>query len=226
MSSARQESRRFLFPLHALNTALFLAWWLFPATWPVTVPLFLVFCGLAIFIGFFFRDPERAVPADPAIIVSGADGLVTHVDEIDEPEFGLGRMKRVSVFLSVFDVHVNRAPVEGRVVASIYKPGQFLDARHADASRLNEFRAWHFTTSRGPVTLRQVAGLIARRIVPFVADGATVQRGERLGLIRFGSRTDVLMPLECTVLVKVGDRVQGAASPLARWPSTGTAAMP
>jgi phosphatidylserine decarboxylase len=218
MSLARQEARRFLFPLHLTNTLLFVTWWLWPWTWPWVLGLFTFFVLLALCVSYFFRDPERAVPADPALIVSAADGLVVGVDEMDESDFQLGRMRRIAVFLSVFDVHVNRSPVEGRVMKTVYKPGEFLDVRHPESSTRNECLAWRLETPRGPVALRQIAGLIARRIVAWSGENKPVARGERIGMIRFGSRTEVFVPLTCAVLVKPGDRVEGAATPIARWP--------
>ena len=170
------------------------------------------------FVCYFFRDPERILPADEKIIVSAADGLVVDVVEMDEPDFKLGRMKRVAVFLSVFDVHINRSPVAGVVKSTVYKAGQFLDVRHPDSSTRNECLSWSLETPQGPVAVRQIAGLVARRIVAWSKEGAAWQRGERFGMIRFGSRTEVFLPLDCTVLVKPGDRVAGASTPIARWP--------
>ncbi len=195
-----------------------------PSGW-FLVKLVLALTGLLVaallgFVCYFFRDPERAVPADPAIIVSAADGLVVGVDEMEEPDFHLGPMIRVAVFLSVFDVHINRSPVEGVVRSSVYKAGQFLDVRHPDSSTRNECRSWWIDTPGGPVAVRQIAGLVARRIVAWAREGSVLERGQRFGMIRFGSRTEVFLPLACTVLVKPGDRVQGAATPIARWPET------
>ena len=219
MPPARKEAQRFLFPLHLINTVLFTLWWLWPGLLPALVlPLFILFLVLTFFVNYFFRDPERAVPADEKIIVSAADGLVVGVEEMDETDFQLGRMKRIAVFLSVFDVHVNRAPVTGLVKKTTYKEGLFLDVRHPDCSTRNECLSWSLETPRGPVAVRQIAGLIARRIVAWSREGAAWQRGERFGMIRFGSRTEVFVPLECTVLVKPGDRVAGASTPIARWP--------
>jgi len=218
MPSARQEARRFIFPLHLTNVLLFLIFYFWPLTWPWTASLFFVSVALTTFVAYFFRDPERTVPADENIIVSAADGLVVGVEEMEEPDFQLGRMLRIAVFLSVFDVHVNRSPVAGQVKKTIYKPGEFLDVRHPESSIRNEFRAWLLETPRGPVAVRQIAGLIARRIVPWSKEGATLARGERFGMIRFGSRTEVFLPVSCTPLVKPGDRVEGASTPIARWP--------
>jgi len=223
MPSARQESRRFSVPLLFVGVALLVInWFVVPATsfWlslAIQILAFLVF-GLFFFVLYFFRDPERALPTDEKIIVSAADGLVVDVVEMDEPDFKLGKMKRVAVFLSVFDVHVNRSPVEGTVKKTTYKTGDFLDVRHPDSSIRNECRSWWLETEQGPVAVRQIAGLVARRIVAWSKEGDTVRRGFRFGMIRFGSRTEVFLPMECTILVKPGDRVEGAATPIARWP--------
>jgi len=218
MPSARQESLRFLTPLGVITTLLILANLLVPWAMLVTLPLLALSLALFFFVLYFFRDPERAVPSDEKIIVAAADGLVVSVEEMDEPDFQLGRMRRIAVFLSVFDVHVNRSPVDGQVKKTIYKPGEFLDVRHPESSTRNECLSWSLETARGPVAVRQIAGLIARRIVAWSKEGDTIKRGARFGMIRFGSRTEVFLPLECSVLVKPGDRVAGASSPIARWP--------
>ena len=226
MPSAHKEMLRFGIPLALLTVFLiFFVPPLFPATW-LLAKMALALSGLvaALLLGFvcyFFRDPERVVPGDEAIIVSAADGLVVSVEEYEEPDFHLGPMIRIAVFLSVFDVHVNRSPVEGVVKSTVYKAGQFLDVRHPHSSTRNECRSWWLETPGGPVAVRQIAGLIARRIVAWAGEGSTLGRGERFGMIRFGSRTEVFLPLECTVLVKPGDRVAGAATPIARWPEMG-----
>ena len=176
---------------------------------------------LLLFVCYFFRDPERALPPGENIIVSAADGLVVDIDEMEEPDFHLGPMIRIAVFLSVFDVHVNRTPCDATVKGTVYRAGKFLDVRHPQSSQLNECRAWLLGTPRGDIAVRQIAGLIARRIVAWAGEGSKLARGQRFGMIRFGSRTEVFLPAECTVLVKLGDRVQGAASPIARWPESG-----
>jgi len=219
--SARKEALRFVIPLAMvlvtviilLNLALVgpaVAWLL------KTLVIALVF--LIAFVLYFFRDPERYVPADESIIVSAADGLVVGIDEMEEPDFHLGPMIRVAVFLSVFDVHINRTPCDGTVKSTVYKAGKFLDVRHPQSSQLNEARSWWLETPHGNVAVRQIAGLIARRIVAWAGEGTPLQRGQRFGMIRFGSRTEVFLPVDCTVLVKIGDRVQGAATPIAKWP--------
>jgi phosphatidylserine decarboxylase len=218
MPSARQEARRFIIPLVAFCGACLVGLVVWFWTWPVVAPLLVLAIGLTIFVNYFFRDPERPVPADPKVIVSAADGLVVGVEEYDEPDFHLGPMLRISVFLSVFDVHVNRSPVEGTVHATVYKAGKFLDVRHPESSTRNEARAWWIETAYGPVAVRQIAGLVARRIVAWAGEGSNLARGQRFGMIRFGSRTEVFLPIGCVPLVKPGDRVEGAATPIARWP--------
>jgi phosphatidylserine decarboxylase len=211
MSPAFKESLKILIP-QVIALFFFLCWW----TWwviPVTALLFL----LIVFTVCFFRDPEREVPTDEKIIVAAADGLIVGVEEVEETHFQLGPTRRVSIFLSVFDVHVNRAPVAGTVKKTVHVPGKYLDVRHPDASLVNEHLAWLIETPRGPVAVRQIAGLIARRIVAWSREGDTVPRGHRFGMIRFGSRTEVYLPLGCEILVRVGDRVRGAGSPIARW---------
>jgi phosphatidylserine decarboxylase len=222
MPSAHKEAMRFLVPLWLLCLLLLIVCVTWTWTWPVTAPILVLVFLLTLFVTYFFRDPERIVPADESIIVSAADGLVVGVEEMDEPDFHLGRMIRISVFLSVFDVHINRTPAKGLVKSTVYKTGRFLDVRHPDSSTQNECRSWWLTTPRGPVAIRQIAGLVARRIVAWSKEGDWLNRGHRFGMIRFGSRTEVFLPLTCTVLVKPGDRVEGAATPIARWPETGS----
>jgi phosphatidylserine decarboxylase len=217
MPSAVKESRRFVVPLVLVLILLAITSALWPEGWLLVDPVLVLVLGLTCFVLFFFRDPDRVVPADPNIIVSAADGLVVSVEEMDEPDFQLGRRLRIAVFLSVFDVHVNRSPVAGRVKKTSYRTGKFLDVRHADASTHNEALAWLFETEHGPIAVRQIAGLVARRIVAWSKEGSLLARGERFGMIRFGSRTEVFLPTSCTPLVKPGDRVQGAATPIARW---------
>jgi len=188
--------------------------------WIAGLAIILALLSLILFfyVLYFFRDPERIVPPDESIVVSAADGLVVSVEEYDEPDFHLGPMLRIAVFLSVFDVHVNRAPVAGTVKSTVYKAGQFLDVRHPDSSTHNECRSWWIETAHGPVAVRQIAGLVARRIVAWAEEGSALERGQRFGMIRFGSRTEVFLPVDCVPLVKPGDRVEGAATPIARWP--------
>jgi phosphatidylserine decarboxylase len=170
----------------------------------------------------FFRDPDRSVPADPAALVSPADGTVTDVGEVDEPEFPGGRAFRVSIFLSIFNVHVNRVPRDGRVTRLRYFPGSYLDARNPESARENE-QLWidlEETDGARPLRVKQISGAVARRIVCWLRVGEMVRKGDRLGMIKFGSRTDLLVPVggPLEVKVKVGDKVQGGATVLLRFP--------
>jgi phosphatidylserine decarboxylase len=171
---------------------------------------------LAAFFLWFFRDPHRAIPAGKGLIVSPGDGLVTETASITTAE---GTRRRISIFLSVFDVHVNRAPIGGVVSRVQYQKGQFLNAMNPASAERNEQSV---ITLRGEgadagfeITFKQIAGLLARRIVCRCTEGQTVERGQRVGLIKFGSRVDVLLPANAELQVKVGDRVKGGASVLA-----------
>ena len=171
---------------------------------------------------WFFRDPERALSTDPRALVSPADGLVTHVEEVSDGDFPGGRALRVSIFLSIFNVHVNRLPRDGKITALRYFPGAFLDARHAESAQRNEQLWIDLQEPAGRlVRVKQISGAIARRIVCWLKLGEEVQKGERLGMIKFGSRTDVLVPAADSpeLLVKVGDMVLGGATVLMRLPS-------
>ncbi|MDQ2867069.1 MAG: phosphatidylserine decarboxylase [Verrucomicrobiota bacterium] len=164
----------------------------------------------------FFRDPERADPMDPRAVVAAADGVVADIKEVDEPEVLGARTRRIGIFLSVFDVHTNRAPVAGRVTYRQHRQGLCLDARSEDCAEKNEAMTWAFESAKGKIVVRQLTGAIARRIVAWSKVGDELRRGERFGMIRFGSRTEVYLPLDAEVTVKVGDRVQGGASIIAR----------
>lgn len=175
--------------------------------------------GLILFCLWFFRDPERVPPADPELVVSPADGTVTLVDEVEEEQYFKRRMKRVSIFLSVFDVHVNRSPITGEVLFTEGRGGLYLDARKPEASVLNESLLWIFGPKGSPdraVGVKQITGAIARRIVPWAKPGDHLARGERFGMIRFGSRTDLYLPLDAEVLVVAGEKVRGGATAIAR----------
>ncbi len=172
---------------------------------------------------YFFRDPERPVPVDPQALVSPADGTITDIGEVAEPEFPGGRAFRIGMFLSIFNVHVNRVPCGGRVKQVRYYPGEFLDARHGECGVRNEQLWIDLEDGRTgqPLRVKQIAGAVARRIVCWLKPGDEVQAGERLGMIKFGSRTEVYLPAgtPVEVLVKVGDAVQGGSSTLLRWKS-------
>jgi phosphatidylserine decarboxylase len=169
--------------------------------------------GLAGLVVAFFRDPDRDVPADPRLLVSPADGTVTAVEPLPaDAEHGT----RLSIFLSVFDVHVNRSPTAGRVAAVDYKAGKFGNAMLAASAAENERNVVRLETERGPVVFTQIAGLLARRIVFWPRVGDRLARGQRVGMIKFGSRTDLLVPRGAELLVRVGQHVLGGSTPVAR----------
>jgi phosphatidylserine decarboxylase len=204
----------YIYALSLLAVAGILAWFTHSFLWPVAPIL------LALFFLWFFRDPERAIPAGEGVIVSPGDGLVTETAIINTPD---GPRKRISIFLSVFDVHVNRSPIGGVLSQVHYQKGKFLNAMNPASAEHNEQNA---VTIRGQgpdggfeVTFKQIAGLLARRIVFGYQQGQTVERGQRVGLIKFGSRVDVVLPASASLQVKVGERVKGGASVLALMPS-------
>jgi phosphatidylserine decarboxylase len=179
--------------------------------------VFSIVAALAVlFTLYFFRDPQRVPPEDPSLAVSPADGLVVGVEECDGEGQISGPVKRVSIFLSVFDVHINRSPIEGEVTHSEPVTGLFLDARNPQSSVRNARRTWVIRNPNCTVVVRQITGAIARRIVAWKQVGDVLRRGQRFGMIRFGSRTEVEFPLDVEILVKVGDRVKGGETPVAR----------
>ena len=193
----------------------FLGW---AVHWSFFIAQFAVWLVL-IEIVWFFRDPRRVPPTDPAALASPADGTVSHVETITDPDFPTP-MLRISIFLSIFNVHVNRIPRTGTVTAVRYFRGEFLDARHADCAQRNE-QLWLDMTDAAtgaPLRLKQISGAIARRIVCAAKPGDQVKIGDRFGMIKFGSRTDLLLPADrvSEVCVKVGDKVQGASTALLR----------
>jgi phosphatidylserine decarboxylase len=171
---------------------------------------------LAAFFLWFFRDPERAIPSGPGLVVSPGDGHVTETVTITTPD---GPRQRISIFLSVFDVHINRSPIAGVLTGVRYQKGQYLNAMNPASADRNE---QNIATVRGDdgveITFKQIAGLLARRIVFNLHEGDRVERGERVGLIKFGSRVDVVLPAEAMVQVKVGQAVKGGATVLAAMP--------
>lgn len=172
---------------------------------------------VALWVSYFFRDPERQGDRGDRLVVSPADGRIVMVVEVDEPAFVLGRARRVSVFMNIFNVHVNRYPVSGTIAYLHYNPGKFLNAAADKASLENEQRSVGIETgaSRTRILVRQIAGLIARRIVTYGSVGDDVTQGERMGIIRFGSRVDVFLPLDATVRVVPGQRVLAGVTVLA-----------
>ena len=166
------------------------------------------------FCGFFFRDPERRPPDETTALLAPADGRVTEAGPANEGEPGT---QRVSIFLSILDVHVNRAPAAGEVRAVRYREGAFRAAFRKDAAERNERNELEMTTGRGTIRIRQIAGVVARRIVCRVRAGDRLARGERFGLIRFGSRTDLLLPAGVNLAVRPGDRVRGGLTVIGKW---------
>ena len=173
---------------------------------------------LALWVAYFFRDPERVGERGPSLIVSPADGKLIMITEIDEPSFMQGRAVRLSIFMNVFDVHVNRYPVEGVVKYIHYNQGKFFNASTDKSSLENEQMSVGIDTGRYRVLVRQIAGLIARRIVTYSKLAETVRQGDRMGIIRFGSRVDVFLPLGSALRVKLGDLTTAGVSVLAELP--------
>ncbi|MBV9702304.1 MAG: phosphatidylserine decarboxylase, partial [Methylobacteriaceae bacterium] len=186
-------------------------------------PLGWIAAFLTIWCAYFFRDPQRVTPWRDGLVISPADGVVSFVGNASPPpELGLGDrpLPRVSIFMSVFDCHVNRAPVAGRITKVAYKPGLFLNADLDKASEDNERNGLVIETDEAGFGVVQIAGLVARRIVTFVREGQTIGMGDRFGLIRFGSRVDVYMPEGTRVLVGHGSRTIGGETVLADLKST------
>ncbi|QPJ66144.1 MAG: phosphatidylserine decarboxylase family protein [Candidatus Nitrohelix vancouverensis] len=170
-----------------------------------------LFTGLFLFVLYFFRDPERSIPSEPNVIVSPADGKVVEI--ISETDPLLGRpFTRISIFLNVFNVHVNRIPVAGKIKTVKYNEGKFLNAASHKASLDNEQNSLVIDTGNGDILVKQIAGLIARRIVCWAGVGDEYQLGQRFGLIRFGSRVDLLIPEDTNITVSCGDIVKGGTS--------------
>ncbi len=200
----------YMYALSLLAVAIALGWVTGAWGWSA-VPL-----ALAAFFLWFFRDPQRIVPQGAGLVVSPGDGKVTETITVETPD---GPRQRISIFLSVFDVHVNRSPIAGVLTAVRYRKGEYLNALNPASADRNE---QNVVTVRGEgieVTFKQIAGLLARRIVFRHGEGDRVERGQRVGLIKFGSRVDVILPASSVLRVKVGDRVKGGASVLAVAPA-------
>ena len=185
--------------LLAAGAAVFGFWW---------VAGFLLLVML--FMAFFFRDPKRVPPTDPDVVVSPADGKVTRITSAADSS------TVVSIFLSPFDVHINRSPIPGKIVDVLYSPGKFLMATNEKASLVNEQNALTIQGEKITVVCKQIAGILARRIVCWKAEGDSLGLGERFGMIKFSSRTDVLLPANVRVTVKEGDRVRGGTTVIGR----------
>ena len=194
-----------------LGVVAVLVWVITHSVWLVLIPVL-----LALFFLWFFRDPERTIPTEPGAVVSPADGLVTEAEWIELPS---GSRLRLSIFLNVFDVHVNRSPVSGTVKLCEFRKGRFMNAMKAESVLHNEQTLVVIDAGGYDVSFKQIAGLLARRIICTVKVGDQVKRGQRVGLIKFGSRCDVLLPAEAQLMVKTGTRVYGGSTVLAVVPT-------
>ena len=217
---ARQSALKLIFlalaalilVLGAGLVAKFLAW-LFGAIALSLVALWVLF---ALFTFYFFRDPNPTVPTEPKLVVSPAHGKVDIIDQMVEDRFMGGKCQRISIFLSVIDIHVQNAPASGKLALYRYTAGQFLSALKTESAEHNENVLLGITATDGvKIGVRLIAGVLARRIVPFVKEGDEFARGERISLIQFGSRTDLYLPLSAKIKIKIGDRVVGGETVMA-----------
>ncbi|MCP4659480.1 MAG: phosphatidylserine decarboxylase family protein [bacterium] len=203
-----KEAWPFVLPFVVLSAGLF---FFRQPVWGVTA----VLLGLGVLL--FFRDPQRRFDGPPEVVLAAADGLVTRVDTVEDAAIGPGKFRRVVTFLSVFDVHVQRTPTTGEVLSSGLTPGRKVAAFRADAGEVNENHLTVIRRGNGDlVGIRQIAGLLARRVVCYLDEGGAAERGELLGIIKFGSRVDLMVPEHYEVLVEKGDRPRTGATPVAR----------
>ena len=176
--------------------------------------------ALLFLIVYFFRDPPRRIPGEAGVIVAPADGTIVDVTPLDHYEFLGGPAVRIGIFLSIFNVHINRAPYAGKVVETHYKPGEFLNAMRAESAERNESMWIGFESLDSPgrrFAVRQISGMFARRIVCMLRPGQPVTRGEKFGMIKLGSRTELILPAGVDVLVRSGDKVRAGSDVVARW---------
>ena len=184
--------------------------------WIGWIPAAMVVVLLAASVGFFFRDPKRTPPEDPRLVLSPADGRVVEMGEADEEGRALGFDKRIAIFLSIWDVHVNRSPISARIERIEHRPGRFHAAFHPRASEENTRFTWWLQGQNSAILFRQISGVLARRIIAWKQPGDRVTAGEKVGLIRMGSRVEVLFRDPVEWQVSVGDHVRGGLTPLAR----------
>lgn len=203
-----REAYKFAVPPLVLGVACFALGW----KWAGAI---LIFLGL--FVLYFFRDPERVIPSEPGAVVSPADGRVV---EIVDEEFESKMGHRISIFLSIWDVHVQRAPVAGRIADVVHRRGKFYGAFRAAASTENEQNVIYLETPKGTLVFKQIAGAIARRVICWKQSGDAVAIGERVGMIRFGSRVDLWLPMKAEVTARRGQFAKGGETILAKWNST------
>ncbi len=187
------------------------------ALWPMGYgPVGLVILAAGLFALSFFRDPPRKISTDPNDIVSPADGTVVAIEELEDSPHYDGPCRRISIFLSVFNVHVNRVPAAASVEAVTYKHGKYKNAMNPESSKVNESNAVRFRTSLGPMTVRQISGAIARRIICLSEPEDEFEKGAKFGMIKFGSRTELYLPLDIQICVKMKDKVKGGATVVAK----------
>ena len=186
-------------------------------SWPLWV-LAALFTVLALWVAYFFRDPERTGERGARLVIAPADGKIVMVTDVDEPAFLHGRATRMSIFMSVFNVHVNRYPVDGVVLYVYYNKGRFFNAAAEKSSLENEQMSVGIESGSHRVLIRQIAGLLARRIVNYSREGEQVTQGERMGIIQFGSRVDVFLPTAASIRAKVGDLTAAGSTVIAELP--------
>ena len=209
MIKTAPEGRWFIIAAFAILVLLFLVskYWWFGLLW----------LPIAIWVVAFFRDPARPGERGEKVVIAPADGKVVSVLKVDEPAFHQSEAMRISIFMNVFDCHVNRYPSSGTVAFRQYNPGRFINAAAEKASLENEQSSIGLLTAHGKILVRQIAGLIARRIVTDHHEGKEVAQGDRMGMIRFGSRVDVFLPLNAEILVREGERTVAGVTVIARW---------
>ena len=195
------EGLKLIIPLTMFTVLMFFLDWIIAG---------FILLGITLFVLFFFRDPERSSPEGSGIVVSPSDGKVIVIKDIYEADYLKQDVKQISIFLSVFNVHVNRAPIGGRIETVKYNPGKFHIAALDKASLENEQTAMVIAEGKTKILVKQIAGILARRIICYVKPGDEIKRGERYGLICFGSRVDIFVPKDSEIKVKLGDRVKGA----------------
>jgi phosphatidylserine decarboxylase len=200
------EGWSFILPLAISTLILFLFGWMITG---------FILLALTLFVSFFFRDPKRTVPEGNSVVVAPADGKVVVIKDIYENDYLQQTVTQISIFLSVFNVHVNRAPVGGVIESVKYNPGKFHIAALEKASLENEQTAMVITDGSREILVKQIAGIIARRIICYAKPGDLIQKGERYGMIRFGSRVDIFLPKDSEIKVKIGDKVTGASDIIA-----------
>lgn len=186
--------------------------------WPSLIALAVICVLLAIWVAYFFRDPERTGPRGAKVVIAPADGKIVQVMEVDEPAFMHGRALKISIFMNVFSVHVNRYAISGKVAYTHYNPGKFLNAALDKASLENEMSSVGIESGAHRVLMRQIAGLVARRIITYSRPGDTAEQGERFGLIRFGSRVDVFVPVGSVPRVSLGEHTAAGTTVIAELP--------